>query len=122
MSTRWFRPLALTILSLTVAFWLWFGIASASGEAMGPINWIAHLIVPGGILLLSTLVALRWKAAGGVILLVEGFVVGLGYPALALGRFPPVTVAMVLLTLSLPPLIAGALLLTDWLETRRVTA
>lgn len=113
MKIRWMRATALTLLALGTAFWLWFGIASAWGEQLGIGNWIAHLLVPGGILLATLLVAWRWPVAGGVLLLLEGVFIAVGYPILVAGRFPWTTVLFVLATMAGPPLVAGALLLLD---------
>jgi hypothetical protein len=105
------RWTALGIAAACTAFWLWFGIASAMGEKLGPMNWLLHLVVPGGILLATLVVAWRWQFPGGILLLLEGLIVAAGYPLFFGSRFPWQTVAMVLLTMAVPPLAAGALLL-----------
>jgi hypothetical protein len=102
---------ALGVLIPCLAFWLWFGVASAASERLGPVNWALHLLVPGGLLLASLLVALRWKLAGGTLLLVEGLSVVVAYPLLVGGRFPVTTIALVLLTMGLPPVASGTLFL-----------
>jgi hypothetical protein len=107
------RATALTLLALGTAFWLWFGAASAWGEGLGIGNWVAHLLVPGGVLLATLLVAWRWPVAGGGLLLLEGTFIAVGYPILVAGRFPWTTVLFVPLTMAAPPLAAGALLLFD---------
>lgn len=111
MASRWVRPAAWTIILLVTAFWLWFGIASAVGERLGAGNWLAHLLVPGGLLVATAVVAGRWPAAGAALLIAEGLVVAVGYPLTFGQRFPVSTVIFVLLTMAVPPVVAGALLL-----------
>jgi len=105
------RTVAFFLGGLVTAFWLWFGIASGIGERLGAGNLIGHVVVPGGIFLITLLVAWRWERVGGALFLIEGLVVAIGYPLMARGRFPVTTVVMVVLTMSLPPLVAGALLI-----------
>lgn len=107
------RTAALILAALVTAFWLWFGIASATVEQLGWYNWVAHILTPGGILLVTVLLAWKWEALGGTLLAIEGIIVGIGYPILTRGRFPVTTVILMLLTLALPPLAAGIMLLVD---------
>lgn len=107
------RMSALVLVALFTAFWLWFGIASAFSEDLGTMNWILHALMPGGILLATLVVALQWEAIGGALLLVEGLIVAVGYPLTFGRRFPITTSVMMLLTLALPLLAAGIMLLVD---------
>ena len=104
---------------IAIVFWLWFGIGSAYTEGMGLLNWVMHILVPGGIFILSTLVAWRWSAIGGVLLLLEG-TVALGFilRAFLWGRFTASTLMLMCLTLALPPLAAGILLILCWQKSR----
>lgn len=113
MSPRWMRPLAWTLIVLVTAFWLWFGIASAVAERLGALNWIGHIVVPGGVLVVTALVAWRWQIAGASLLVAEGVFVAIAYPLTFGRRFPLFTTVMVWLTMALPPMIAGVLLLVD---------
>jgi hypothetical protein len=63
---------------IAIVFWLWFGIGSAYVERAGPVNWLIHILVPGGIFILSTLVAWRWPGIGGTLLVLEG-IAALGF-------------------------------------------
>ncbi len=108
------RTSALILAGLFTAFWLWFGIASAAVEQLGWYNWVAHILTPGGILLVTALIAWKWEAIGGTLLLVEGLVVAVGYPLTFGRRFPIATSVMMVLTLALPLLVAGIMLLVDW--------
>lgn len=111
MASRWVRPAAWAIILLVIAFWLWFGVASATAEGLGAINWIGHIAVPGGIFIVTALMAWRRPAAGAALLILEGLFVAIAYPLTFGRRFPLFTVVMVLLTMALPPIVAGWLLL-----------
>ena len=113
MSPRWMRPLAWALIALVTAFWLWFGIASAVAERLGALNWIGHIVVPGGVLVVTALVAWRWPIVGASLLIAEGLFVAIAYPLTFGRRFPLFTTVMVWLTMALPAMIAGVLLLVD---------
>lgn len=109
---RRLRAAALILAVLVTLFWLWFGVASAASEQLGWPNWIAHLLVPGGILLVTLFIAWKWPAVGGTLFLAEGLIVAVGYPIFARGRtLPIVTVVTMLLTLAAPLAVAGVMLL-----------
>jgi len=114
MSSRdWPRSVALILMVVAAVFWLWFGIGSAIYERMGAMNWVMHLLFPGGLFVLSTWLAWRRPTIGGALLAVEGllalyfvlrnFVLRVGVPVS--------TAALMSLTLALPPLAAGLLFL-----------
>jgi hypothetical protein len=113
--STWQRSTARILMIIAIVFWLWFGIGSAYIEGMGLLNWVMHILVPGGIFILSTLVAWRWPAIGGVLLVLEG-TAALGFIVRAFlwGRFTASTLALMCLTLGLPPLAAGILFLICW--------
>jgi len=108
----WQRLTARILMIIAIVFWLWFGIGSAYVERAGPINWLMHILVPGGTFILSTLVAWRWPAIGGTLLVLEG-IAALGFIVRAFlqGRFTASTLTLMCLTLGLPPLAAGILFL-----------
>jgi len=109
----WQRSMARILMIIAIVFWLWFRIGSAYDvEGAGPLNWLMHILVPGGIFILSTLVAWRWEGIGGVLLVLEGLV-ALGFIVRAFlgGRFTTSTLTLMCLTLGLPPLAAGILFL-----------
>jgi hypothetical protein len=113
--STWQRPTAQILMIIAIVFWLWFGIGSAYVERAGPVNWLIHILVPGGIFILSTLVAWRWPAIGGTLLMLEG-ITALGFIVRAFlqGRFTASTLTLMCLTLGLPPLAAGILFLFSW--------
>jgi hypothetical protein len=113
------RSTARILMIIAIVFWLWFGIGSAYAERAGPLNWFMHILVPGGIFILSTLVAWRWPGIGGALLVLEG-IVALGFIVCAFlwGRFTTSTLTLMCLTLGLPPLAAGILFLLCWQKSR----
>jgi len=104
---------------ITIVFWLWFGIGSAYVENAGLFNWLMHILVPGGIFILSTLVAWRWEGIGGALLALEGLAaLGFIVRTFLWGRFTASTLLLMCLTLGLPPLAAGILFLLCWQRSR----
>ena len=97
---------------IAIVFWLWFGVGSAYTENAGLFNWLMHILAPGGKFTLSTLIAWRWEAIGGALLVLEG-IVALGFIVRAFlwESFTASTLVLMCLTLGLPPLAAGVLFL-----------
>jgi hypothetical protein len=115
----WQRSTARILMVIAIVFWLWFGIGSAYVERAGPVNWLMHILVPGGIFILSTLVTWCWPSIGGTLLVLES-IVALGFIVRAFlwGKFTTSTLTLMCLTLSLPPLVAGILFLLSWYKSR----
>ena len=100
------------LITVAIVFWLWFGIGSALVEGGGWFDWFMHLLIPGGIFIFSALVAWRRERIGAILFTFEGVVAtGILVVALVSSRLSPSTLLMMLLTLALPPLIGGILLL-----------
>ena len=57
--------------------------------------------------------ASRWRTSCAALLIAEGLFVAVAYPLTFGRRFPIFTTIMVWLTMALPPLVAGVLLLLD---------
>jgi hypothetical protein len=115
----WQRSSARVLMIIAIVFWLWFGIGSAYVEDAGLFNWLMHILVPGGIFILSTLVAWRWEGSGGVLLVLEGLVaVGFIVRAFVRGSFTASNLVLMCLTLGLPPLAAGILFSLCWRRSR----
>ena len=96
---------------LWTGWWLFFGVASEIGEREGFTNLIVHLMMPGGIALITTWIAFRWQTTGGFMLLAEGMLLSC---VLALGALNPAdaaTAAFLVVTLIVPPIISGLLFL-----------
>lgn len=121
MGSTWLRASAVVIASLAAIFWLWFGAASAATERLGVANWVLHILLPGGVLILSLLIALLWEGVGGTLLTLEGLLL-IVYPALTRTTLPNQTVLFLLLTLGLPHLLAGILFLLDHQRSGRIPA
>jgi hypothetical protein len=112
MSHPWYSRTAFALMLAATAFWLWFGIASAVAEQLGGSSDILHLLIPGGIYLLTTAFAWRWRAPGAVLLLAEGLLVTVGYPVL-FARMSLIVKLLTMTTMGLPPMVAGVLLMAD---------
>ena len=102
--------LARIVALIWAGWWTLFGLLSGIGEGLDVLGVIMHLTVPGLIFLAAALVAWRWEVAGGILLVVEG--------VLALFYFPFAREPFGLLTLALPPVIAGVLFLIAGLTNR----
>ncbi|HLJ55969.1 MAG TPA: hypothetical protein VKT77_13095 [Chthonomonadaceae bacterium] len=90
---------------LWVGVWLWFGIASVlSGKHVW--DGLAHLAIPGTLMVGAAVAVWRWPVAGGVLLVVEGAALG----GLMLAGLLRPTVLLFLLLVA-PPVVAGILLL-----------
>jgi len=109
----WRRLTAGTLAFLWGGFWVCFGLASGIGEKLDAAGIVIHTVIPGMIFLVSVFVSLRFGWIGGIILLLEGLVVTIGYPIILGPRFPPSIVLLVLATMALPPLISGILLIIE---------
>jgi len=106
------------ILALAVAiFWLWWGVGSAYVEGFSWMSLLAHCI-PGLFILMGTLVAWKWERIGGSLLvgaalLVTAFLLWVISRGGYRGTYRQVA-AIIWLTMALPPLLAGGLLLASW--------
>lgn len=115
----WQRSAARVLMIIAVVFWIWFGIGSAYLEKAGPFNWLMHILVPGGIFILSTLLAWRWEGISGALLVLEGLAaLGFIMRTFLWARFTASTLTLMCLTLGLPPLAAGILFLICWQKSR----
>jgi hypothetical protein len=113
-SLDWTVVIARTLAILWSLFWVWFGIASAIFEQLDTAGRILHVAVPGLFFVVLVLIVWRWEALGGGLLLLAGAAICVAYPLLFGPRFAWPVVAMVLLTMALPPLLAGVLFLVHW--------
>jgi hypothetical protein len=62
----------------------------------------------------STIIAWRWETLGGKLLLYEGLLILAIFPAIAAGSISFGGILFVILTMALPPLLAGILLRINW--------
>jgi len=84
-------------------WWTLFGLLSGIGEGPSLEGILRHTLFPGLLFLAFALIACRWSLVGSLFLIVGGL--------LALAVFPFAWMPAGLLTLTLPPLLAAALLL-----------
>lgn len=113
----WVRRAALALALLWGGFWSWFGLASGISEGLNPLGVLIHTAVPGLIFLAVAAAAWRWRRAGGLALLLTGLLVLVVYPIL-FSRPPVATIVFLLLTMAVPPVLAGFLLLFSRGRTR----
>ena len=109
---------AWVLIVCVAVFWLWFGIASAIREDLGPTNAVLHLLVPGGTFAIIGVLARRWRTSAAIALVAIGAFVAIAYPLVYLELFTASTVALVVATVAAPPLVAGILLLLSRNRTR----
>lgn len=108
MISRW----AARLLSIAwAAWWIFFGIDSALRSGASIDGIIMQSVMPGGFFLASALMALRWEILGGIVLFIEGAILTIGYPIIAGRTFDIGKLMFVEITMALPALIAGILLL-----------
>lgn len=108
---KWMRIVAVVLALLWAVWWIYFGVASGMSEGMTPGGILLHGAVPGIVFLAAAAIAWRWMFPGGIVLLILGLIVLVGYPIAFSGRFPAATVFAVLLTMALPPIVSGILLI-----------
>ncbi|MBI3942442.1 MAG: hypothetical protein HY326_05460 [Chloroflexi bacterium] len=108
---KWARPAGLSLALLWAGFWIYFGLASGSYEGADTTGLLIHMAVPGLIFLLFALIPWHWERPGGALLAMVGFMVLVIYPMVTAYVFPSSTVGAVIVTMALPPVVAGWLLL-----------
>jgi hypothetical protein len=111
--TKWMRALALGLGTLWAAWWTFFAVASSVGNVIGKegesFSAVPVMIVLA--LLVSVVVAWRWPRAGGALFAALGLF--LLWASVSFFNNPPTTTWFLVLTLAVPPFIAGLLLLAD---------
>ena len=113
MSTLWMRYAGLALALLWGGWWTFFAFAVGISEgSVGVRQLVVTLAGLSGFVL-----AWRWEAVGGALLVLEGlffvFLLATGF----LWRDLQNTIFLIF-ALVLPPLAAGILLLADWWKTR----
>ena len=84
----------------------------------GGSNIIFYLIFPTLIFAILLYVVWRWEQVGSIIMIILGLVVAVGYPLAYGRRFPVATIIFIELTMALPPLLAGLLLIAARRKSR----
>ncbi len=109
---RRLRVAARSIVIVASLVWLWFGITSAWEEGT-VLSWILHLLLPGGIMLITVAISLKWERFGALLLVAEGvFLTTWVIWSASVSEVTRWGLTILLSILGMPLLIAGALLLT----------
>ena len=120
----WLRRVGLIVGLVWAVLWTMFLGASALSQGFGPITneaLVASVVLASGVLILWLSIVIAWKRelVGGILLIVAGLLVIIGYPVGAAGRIDPVGIVLVVVIMGLPPVVAGLLFLLSWREERR---
>ncbi len=120
----WLRRVGLIIGLVWAVLWTMFLGASALSQGFGPITneaLVASVVLASGVLILWLSIVIAWKRelVGGILLIVAGLLVIIGYPVGAAGRIDPLGIVLVVVIMGLPPVVAGLLFLLSWREERR---
>lgn len=108
---------ALTL--IWAGWWILFGLVSGISGGIGIPNTLLHTAVPGLIFLAIAIIAWRWEGVGRFMLIGIGLLVCAIY--LVFVHLPPQMNTGMLLSMAMPPLAAGGLLiLAEWLLSRPV--
>jgi hypothetical protein len=105
-----YRLVALFVVLVWSTFWFFFGLAAGIGEHLSLRGVLIHILVPGVVFVLCTFFAMVKPRPGGILLIVIGGLVAVGYPSLY-GHMPWSVIKFMLLAMALPPLVAGFLFL-----------
>ena len=108
----WICALARVLAVIWGSFWALFGLLSGLGESTEPLGVLFHMTVPGFVFLATVIVAWSHEKTGGMVLMVEGLLVGVAYP-LMFSAMATSTIVFVLLAMALPPVVAGVLFMLD---------
>jgi hypothetical protein len=121
--TRWLNFLARVISGLWAGFWIFFAVGTAASDfnrgGQPSLGGIIFPLLFVAALLLLAFTAWRWVKIGRIALPLAGLAVMIGYP-LAVDHFHISTKLFVMMTLGLPPLSAGVLLIAAWRIERNI--
>jgi len=105
------RKVGIALAAICACGWLIYGLISAVKMGWPPDQVALRALCPGGIFLLSAIIAWKWQPIGGVLLFLEGVLVLVGYPRVGSSVC---NICLVIAVMGAPPLLAGALLLIGW--------
>jgi hypothetical protein len=108
------RTIAHSLMILWVSWWIFFGFSSSLSAGISPASVLLHAAFPGFIFLLTAIVAWWFEEIGGKLLIFEGLFILVVFPAIAAGAISFGGILFVILTMALPPILAGILLRTNW--------
>jgi hypothetical protein len=110
---KWMRYIGQALALIWAGWWIFFGVASGMDERLNLLGILIHATIPGLIFLVSAIIAWQWQVIGSIVLILEGLLIFIVYPVM-FRHLSFLTIILTLLTLALPPLIAGFLLLVSW--------
>ncbi len=111
------RITARGLVVLWAGFWIFFAVASVLSEG---ISTTGFWVVCGMILVFGGSAGVGWtgKPVAAWLLIAEGLVVLIGYPLWMGSQFPVITIVSVILTMAVPPLVSGSMMLILWQKSR----
>ena len=101
------------ISNLWAASWISLGVASGISQGLTFVRILFDLIISGLFFALLQFLARRRAMLGGMLLLLIGLILTVGFPTLS-RHLHGNALASVILTLALPPLVAGIMYMMDW--------
>jgi hypothetical protein len=101
------------ISNLWAASWISLGVASGISQGLTFVRILFDLIISGLFFALLQFLAKRREMLGGLLLLLIGLILMVGFPTLS-RHLHGNALASVILTLALPPLVAGIMYMMDW--------
>ena len=112
-NARWMRNAARGIASVWAICWMFTALQSAAGQGYSPLS---TLIAIGYCVFFMGSAALTWlwDGIGGAVLVSLGIIIAIGYPIWMSGRIPLKFIIYFELTMVVPALIAGFMLLSVW--------
>jgi hypothetical protein len=114
-----FKRVGLIIGLVWASLWTIFIAASALSEGFGPVTgeaMVASVVLVSGVVFLWGSLVITWKRelVGGMLLIVAGLLVIIGYPLGAASRIDPMGIVLVVVIMGLPPAVAGLLFILSW--------
>jgi hypothetical protein len=100
------------ISNLWAASWISFGVASGISQGLTFVRILFDLAISSLFFVLLQILARRKAVLGGLLLLLTGLILTVSFPILA--RLHGNALASIILTLALPPLVAGIMYILDW--------
>jgi len=109
-NTTWLRITGRIILIIWAGFWVFFAVATILSEPFSAVGLLSCIFF-SLMFVISALIPLKWESVGTYLLIIEGVIFLIVYPLRMASRLPPLTILFMILTLAIPPLTAGILLL-----------
>lgn len=97
-------------------WWVYFGYSTGMTENMDSIGVLVRIFMPGGIFLISALFVFKSGYTAPILLILEGVFAFIVYAILSLGQYSLSTFIFIFVTMILPPVLAGSMLLYKKIE------